>query len=198
MKKLLCVLLIFCLAGCSPAENLPETDITISGIETEKSEAAESYTEENIFRSPEELAEYFNKNPELLEYIEEEDGGTGICVPRNLPEKYELSMIRLSGSYVTYFYENGENPAETFLLEWAFKAPDAEKFLQNSLNFSSEEIAVRPGSYASPQFSAETGEQIGWKIIWTDEGFCFTAIVSGEIFESFKNGTDFVEKRIFG
>ena len=170
----------------------------LSGIETEKSEDPESYAEENVFYSAEELAEYFNKNQKLREYAAEENGGLAICVPQNLPEKYRLNMIRLSGSYVTYHYENAENPGEKFLLEWAFKVTDAKKFLQNSLNFASEEIAERPGSYVSPQFSAETGEQNGWKIFWTKEGFCFAAIVTDEIFESFKKGTDLSEKQIFG
>ena len=35
------------------------------------------------------------------------------------------------------------------------------------------------------------------KIIWLEDGFCFSAIVSEEIFENFKNGTELVKKEIY-
>ena len=160
-------------------------------------ENSNPYSEEGIFKSVKELAEYLLSNPDFCERITEENGGIKICFPNNLPEKYTFSKIRLSGSYITYYYKNVENPEEIFALEWAFRVSDAEKFLQNSLNYNYEEITERRGSYVSPNYSTETGEQNGWKIIWVKKGFCFTAIVSDEIFENFKNGTDLVKKEIY-
>ena len=92
---------------------------------------------------------------------------------------------------------NSENSAEIFKLELPFKATDAEKFLQNSLSSTYSEIEERPGSYVSSVYLSETGKQEAFKIIWLEDGFCFSAIVSEEIFENFKNGTEFVKKEIY-
>ena len=200
MKKLLCFLLVFCLAGCSMAENPKKTDINITETESESSPVSESKntaSEEGVFRSFGELAGYLSGNPELREFFTDENGRICLCVPENLPEKYKPDMIKIHGSYITFNYENAENPAEFFKLEWAFKVTDAEKFLKNSLNFTYSEIAERPGSYVSSVYSEETGEREAFKILWAEEGFCFSAIVSEEIFENFKNGTDLVKKEIY-
>ena len=150
-----------------------------------------------FFYSYGELAGYLSVNPELCEFFTDENRRISLCVPDNLPEKYKFNSIKIHGSYITYSFENSENPAEIFKLEWPFKVTDAEKFLQNSLNFTYSEIAERPGCYISSVYSEETGEQEAFKIIWVEDGFCFSAIVSEEIFESFKNGTDLVKKEIY-
>ena len=198
MKKLLCILLFFCLAGCSVTDETDKTDIDISKIESETVITSESSaSEEGVFYSYGELAGYLSVNPELCEFFTDENGRISLCVPENIPEKYKLNYIKIHGSYITYSFENSENPAEIFKLEWSFKVTDAEKFLHNSLNFNYSEIEERPGSYVSSVYSAETGEQEAFKIIWFEDGFCFSAIVSAEIFESFKNGTDLVKKEIY-
>ena len=198
MKKLLCILLVFCLAGCSVTDETDKTDINISKIESETVITSESSaSEESFFHSYGELAGYLSVNPELCEFFMDENGRISLCVPDNLPEKYKFNSIKIQGSYITYNFENSENPAEIFKLEWSFKSTDAEKFLQNSLNFTYFKIEERPGSYVSAVYSAETGEQEAFKIIWFEDGFCFSAIVSDEIFESFKNGTDLVKKEIY-
>lgn len=196
MKKLLCILLVFCLAGCSVTDETDKADINVSKIESETVITSESSaSEEGFFYSYGELAGYLSVNPELCEFFTDENGRISLCVPDNLPEKYKFNSIKIHGSYITYNFENSENPAEIFKLEWPFKVTDAEKFLQNSLNFTYSEIEERPGSYVSAVYSAETGEQEAFKIIWVEDGFCFSAIVSDEIFENFKNGTDLVKKR---
>ena len=244
MKKLLCFLMIFCLAGCSVTDIPEKTDINISKIESEtvefsknsssevmeetvsskessseslssetfSSEKSESESkaesssvvesentasEEGVFSSYGELAGYLSGNPELREFFMNENGMICLCVPENLPEKYKLNSIKIHGSYITYSFENSENPAEIFKLEWPFKVTDAEKFLQNSLNFTYSEIAERPGSYVSSVYSSETGEREAFKIIWVEDGFCFSAIVSEEILEGFKNGTNLIKKEIY-
>ncbi len=198
MKKLFCILLVFCLAGCSVTDETDKTDINISKIESETVITSESSaSEEGVFYSYGELAGYLSVNPELCEFFTDENGRISLCVPDNLPEKYKFNSIKIHGSYITYIFENSENPAEIFKLEWSFKATDAEKFLQNSLNFTYSEIEERPGSYVSAVYSAETGEQETLRILWTEDGFCFSVIVSEEIFESFKNGTDLVKKEIY-
>ena len=200
MKKLLCVLLIFCLAGCSGAENPEKTEINIEKIESESSRDSKSEntaSEEGVFCSFGELAGYLAENPELCGYFSDEGGRIRLFVPENLPEKYKLNSIKIHGSYITYHYENTENPAEFFKLEWAFKVTDAEKFLENSLNFSSSEIAEKPGSFVSAVYSAETGEREAFKIIWAEDGFCFSATAAEEILESFKNGMDFVKQEVY-
>ena len=198
MKKLLCILLIFCLAGCSGTENPAKNNIEISKIETGKSETAESLSEENIFGSFEELEEFLAGNSGFSEVVTDENGKIRLFVPQNLPEKYKLKMIKIHGSYITYFYENPENPAEIFNLEWPFMVTDAKKFLENSLNFSYSEITERPGTYVLPVYSVETGEQDAFKISWIKEESCFSATVSEEVFKNFKNGTDLIKKEIFG
>ena len=198
MKKLLCILLFFCLAGCSAIDETDKTDINVSKIESETVITSESSaSEEGFFYSYGELAGYLSVNPELCEFFTDENGRISLCVLDNLPEKYKFNSIKIHGSYITYSFENSENPAEIFKLEWPFKVTDAEKFLQNSLNFTYSEIAERPGCYISSVYSEETGEQEAFKIIWVEDGFCFSAIVSEEIFESFKNGTDLVKKEIY-
>ena len=198
MKKLLCILLIFCLAGCSVNDDTDKTDINISKIESGTAVSSESsVSEENVFYSYEELAEYLSENPELCDYFTDANGKISLCVPQNLMEKYKLNSIKIHGSYITYSFVNLENSAEIFKLEWPFKVTDTEKFLQNSLNFTYSEIEERPGSYVSSVYSTETGEQEAFKILWTEDGFCFSAIVSDEIFENFKNGTGMIEKQIF-
>lgn len=198
MKKLLCILLVFCLAGCSVTDETDKTDINVSKIESETVIPSESSaSEEGFFYSYGELAGYLSVNPELCEFFTDENGRISLCVPENLPEKYKFNSIKIHGSYITYNFENSENPAEIFKLEWSFEATDAEKFLQNSLNFTYSEIEERPGSYVSSVYSTETGEQEAFKTLWTEDGFCFSAIVSEEIFENFKNGTGMIEKQIF-
>ena len=198
MKKLLCILLVFCLAGCSVNDETDKTDINVSKIESETVITSESSaSEEGFFYSYGELAGYLSVNPELCEFFTDENGRISLCVPENIPEKYKLNSIKIYGSYITYNFENSENPAEIFKLEWPFKVTDAEKFLQNSLNFTYSEIEERPGSYVSYVYSTETGECEAFKILWTEDGFCFSAIVSEEILEGFKNGTDLVKKEIY-
>ncbi len=198
MKKLLCILLVFCLAGCSVTDETDKTDINISKIESETVITSESSaSEESFFHSYGELAGYLSVNPELCEFFKDENGRISLCVPDNLPEKYKFNSIKIHGSYITYSFENSENPAEIFKLEWPFKVTDAEKFLQNSRNFTYSEIEGRPGSYVSSVYSTETGKQETLKILWTEDGFCFSAIVSEEIFESFKNETELVKKEIY-
>ncbi len=198
MKKLLCILLVFCLAGCSVTDETDKTDINVSKIESETVITSESSaSEEGFFYSYGELAGYLSVNPELCEFFTDENGRISLCVPENITEKYKLNSIKIHGSYITYSFENSQNLEESFKLEWPFKVTDAEKFLQNSLNFTYSEIEKRPGSYVSAVYSAETGEQEAFKIIWFEDGFCFSANVSEEIFESFKNGTDLVKKEIY-
>ena len=198
MKKLLCILLVFCLAGCSVTDETDKTDINVSKIESETVITSESSaSEEGFFHSYGELAGYLSVNPELCEFFTDENGRISLCVPENIPEKYKLNSIKIHGSYITYSFENSQNPTEIFKLEWPFKVTDAEKFLQDSLNFTYSEIEERPGSYVSSVYSAETGEQEAFKILWTENGLCFSAFVSDEIFESFKNGTDLVKKEIY-
>ena len=198
MKKLLCILLVFCLAGCSVTDETDKTDINVSKIESETVITSESSaSEEGFFYSYGELAGYLSVNPELCEFFTDENGRISLCVPENIPEKYKLNSIKIHGSYITYSFENSQNPEESFKLEWPFKVTDAEKFLQDSLNFTYSEIEERSGSYVSSVYSAETGEQEAFKIIWFEDGFCFSAIVSEEILEGFKNGTDLVKKEIY-
>ena len=198
MKKILCILLILCFAGCSVTEIPENTDINISKIESETIiPSAGSISEEGAFSSYDELAGYLYGNPEFREFFTDENGMICLCVPENLPEKYTLNSIKIHGSYITYNFKNSENPAEIFKLEWPFKVTDAEKFLQNSLNFTYSEIEERPGSYVSSVYSTETGEREAFKIIWVENGLCFSAIVSEEIFENFKNGTELVKKEIY-
>ena len=198
MKKLLCILLVFCLAGCSVTDETDKADINVSKIESETVITSESSaSEEGFFYSYGELAGYLSVNPELCEFFTDENGRISLCVPENIPEKYKLNSIKIHGSYITYSFENSQNPEESFKLEWPFKVTDAEKFLQNSLNFNYSEIEERPGSYVSAVYSAETGEQEAFKIFWTENGLCFSAIVSEEIIEGFRNGTDLVKKEIY-
>ena len=131
MKKILCILLILCFAGCSVTEIPENTDINISKIESETIiPSAGSISEEGAFSSYDELAGYLYGNPEFREFFTDENGMICLCVPENLPEKYKLNSIKIHGSYITYSFENSENPAEIFKLEWPFKVTDAEKFLQ--------------------------------------------------------------------
>lgn len=160
-------------------------------------ESENTASEEGAFSSYNELAGYISEDPALCEFFTDENGIICLCVPKNLPEKYTLNSIKIHGSYITYNFVNFENSAEIFKLEWPFKVTDAEKFLQNSLNFTYSKIEERPGSYVSSVYSTETGEQEAFKILWTEDGFCFSAIVSDEIFENFKNGTGMIEKQIF-
>ena len=198
MKVLICIFLTLCITGCSVTEIPENTDINISKIESGTVVSSESsINEEGAFSSYDELAGYISEDPALCEFFTDENGMICLCVPKNLPEKYTLNSIKIHGSYITYSFKNLENPAEIFKLEWPFKVTDAEKFLQNSLNFNYSEIEERPGSYVSAVYSAETGEQEAFKIIWFEDGFCFSANVSEEIFESFKNGTDLVKKEIY-
>ena len=198
MKILICIFLTLCVAGCSVTEIPENTDINISKIESETVVSSESLiSEEGAFSSYDELAGYISEDPALCEFFTDENGMICLCVPENLPEKYTLKSIKIHGSYITYNFVNFENSAEIFKLEWPFKVTDAEKFLQNSLNFTYSEIEERPGSYVSSVYSTETGEQEAFKILWTEDRFCFSAIVSDEIFENFKNGTGMIEKQIF-
>ena len=198
MKILICIFLTLCIAGCSVTDETDKTDINVLKIESETVITSESSaSEEGFFHSYGELAGYLSANPELCEFFTDENGRISLCVPENIPEKYKLNSIKIHGSYITYNFENSENPAEIFKLEWPFKVTDDEKFLQNSLNFTYSEIEERPGSYVSSVYSTETGEKEAFKIIWVENGFCFSAIVSEEIFENFKNGTDMIEKQIF-
>ena len=198
MKILICIFLTLCITGCSVTEIPENTDINISKIESETVVSSESsINEEGAFSSYDELAGYISEDPALCEFFTNENGMICLCVPENLPEKYTLNSIKIHGSYITYNFVNFENSAEIFKLEWPFKVTDAEKFLENSLNFTYSEIEERPGSYVSSVYSMETGEQEAFKIIWVEDGFCFSAIVSDEIFENFKNGTGMIEKQIF-
>lgn len=160
-------------------------------------ESENTASEEGAFSSYDELAGYLSENPELCEFFTNENGMICLYVPENLPEKYTLNSIKIHGSYITYSFVNLENPTEIFKFEWPFKVTDAEKFLQNSLNFTYSEIEEIPGSYVSSVYSTETGEQEAFKIIWVENGLCFSAIVSEEIFENFKNGTELVKKEIY-
>ena len=197
MKVLICIFLTLCIAGCSVTEIPEKADINISKIESETVVSSESsINEEGAFSSYSELAGYISEDPALCEFFTDENGMICLYVPKNLPEKYTLNSIKIHGSYITYNLKNSDNQAEIFKLEWAFKVTDAEKFLQNSLNFTYSEIEERPGSYVSSVYSTETGEQEAFKILWTEDGFCFSAIVSDEIFENFKNGTEMVKKQI--
>ena len=198
MKVLICIFLTFCITGCSVTEIPEKTDINISEIESGTIIPSESsISEEGAFSSYDELAGYLYGNPEFREFFTDENGMICLCVPKNLPEKYTLNSIKIHESYITYSFKNSESPAEIFKLEWPFKVTDAEKFLQNSLNFTYSAIEERPGSYVSSVYSTETGEQEAFKILWTEDGFCFSAIVSEEILEGFKNGTGMIEKQIF-
>lgn len=205
MKKLLCILLILCFAGCSAQENFEKTDITISEIESGessfiKSESGTSGSEENIFRSTKELAEYFLANPELCEYIPEKDGKIEIWVPDNVPEGFGLDMIRISGSYVFYYYgkEETEDPADMFVLEWAFRTGTGEKLLENTVKmYGLTEIAEKPGYYAGAVYSVETGEQSALKIYWAEDGFCFSASVPMRYAEDYGSLPDFAKKEMF-
>ena len=195
MKVLICIFLTLCITGCSVTEIPENTDINISKIESGTVVSSESsISEEGAFSSYEELAGYLYGNPEFREFFTDENGVICLFVPGNLPYKYKLNSIKIHGSYITYNFKNSENPAEIFKLEWPFKATDAEKFLQNSLNFTYSEIEERPGSYVSSVYSTETGEQEAFKILWAEDGFCFSAIVSEEILESFRSGTELVRK----
>ena len=197
MKILFCIFLTFCIAGCSVTEIPEKTDINISKIESGTVIPSDgSISEEGAFCSYSELAGYISEDPALCEFFTDENGMICFCVPKNLPEKYTLNSIKIHGSYITYSFKNSDNQAEIFMLEWPFKVIDSEKFLQNSLNFAYSEIEERPGSYVSSVYSMETGEQEAFKIIWVEDGFCFSAIVSEEIIEGFKNGTELVEKEI--
>ena len=198
MKILLCIFLTLYITGCSVTEIPEKTDINISKIESGTVILSDgSISEEGAFCSYDELAGYISGKPELYEFFMDENGRICLCVPENLPEKYTLSSIKIHGSYITYCFVNSENPAEIFKLEWPFKATDAEKFLQNSLSSTYSEIEERPGSYVSSVYLSETEKQEAFKIIWLEDGFCFSAIVSEEIFENFKNGTEFVKKEIY-
>lgn len=206
MKKLICLVLVFAimLTACSKPEekmaDFSESILIEEGLASDSFSEAEDFlpcSEEGVFCSNEALVKHLLENLELCEYLKTENEEVFICVPKNLPEKYKLNMIRISGSYITYYYENPENTAEFFNLEWPFKVTDAEKSLQNSLNFTYSEIAERPGSYVSSVYSIENGEQEAFKILWTEEGFCFSAIVSEEIFNSFKSGTDLVKRESY-
>ena len=198
MKILICIFLTLCITGCSVTEIPENTDINISKIESETVVSSESsINEEGAFSSYDELAGYISEDPALCEFFTNENGMICLCVPENLPEKYTLNSIKIHGSYITYNFVNFENSAEIFKLEWPFKVTDAEKFLENSLNFTYSEIEERPGSYVSSVYSMETGEQEAFKIIWVEDGFCFSAIVSEEIIEGFRNGTDLVKKEIY-
>ena len=74
--------------------------------------------------------------------------------------------------------------------------PVVEKPQKDEVSENSE-IEERPGSYVSSVYSTETGDKEAFKIIWVENGLCFSAIVSEEIFENFKNGTGMIEKQIF-
>ena len=74
--------------------------------------------------------------------------------------------------------------------------PVVEKPQKDEVSENSE-IEERPGSYVSSVYSTETGEQEAFKILWAEDGFCFSAIVSEEIFENFKNGTELMKKEIY-
>lgn len=198
MKILICIFLTLCITGCSVTEIPENTDINISKIESETIIPSDgSISEEGAFSSYDELAGYISEDPALCEFFTDENGMICLCVPKNLPEKYTLNSIKIHGSYITYNFKNSDNQVEIFKLEWPFKVTDAKKFLQNSLNFTYSEIEERPGSYVSSVYSTETGEQEAFKILWTEDGLCFSAIVSEEIFENFKNGTGMIEKQIF-
>ena len=150
MKILICIFLTLCITGCSVTEIPENTDINISKIESETVVSSESsINEEGAFSSYDELAGYISEDPALCEFFTNENGMICLCVPENLPEKYTLNSIKIHGSYITYNFVNFENSAEIFKLEWPFKVTDAEKFLENSLNFTYSEIEERPGSYVS-------------------------------------------------
>ncbi|MBR5310258.1 MAG: hypothetical protein IKU42_03950, partial [Oscillospiraceae bacterium] len=103
MKKLLCILLVFCLAGCSVTDETDKTDINVSKIELEIVIPSESSaSEEGFFHSYGELAGYLSVNPELCEFFADETGRISLCVPNNLPEKYKFNSIKIHGSYITY------------------------------------------------------------------------------------------------
>ena len=73
MKKLLCILLFFCLAGCSAIDETDKTDINVSKIESETVITSESSaSEEGFFYSYGELAGYLSVNPELCEFFTDE------------------------------------------------------------------------------------------------------------------------------
>lgn len=196
MKTLILILMIVCLAGCN-AEIPPEKETHISEISSEENSSSEeisSVLEENIFASEEELAVFFAENPALCGNIADENGGICLWIPANLPEKYSAFSARLSGSYVTYTVKNPDDPEDFFSLEWAFMATDGKKLLENSLNFSTEEISERAGYYYSAAFSYETGSEIGKKVLWTEENTFLSAVMNEELFEKLKNGMDFAEK----
>ena len=273
MKNVLIIIFIllcvFLMVGCQ-SDNFEEKDIIISNYEnTSDNSSSENskneticYSEEHIFTSLEEMADYLGNSAETKNYVLSSTKQVEIYSPKSIPSGYDLEYIRLNGSYITYHYktedyinsseakaiERNQNSTNkntpsisqateqntlqkeldelgqeefikkyglssadieeiqdistTIKMEWAFKASDGKKLLENSKNmFSLIEMEAFPGYFYYPVIYPGTSNIIAYRIFWEENNICFAANVPITIINNMaRNTNDFkleFQKEVF-
>lgn len=262
MKNVLIIIFIllcvFLTVGCQ-SDNIEEKDIVISNYDNPSSYSSSGnpenetvcYSEEHIFASLEEMADYLGNSTERENYVLSSTKQVEIYSPKSIPNGYDLKYIRLNGSYITYHYKtedyidsreeksvdgnqnstNKKTPSishateqntlqkeldelgqdefikkyglssadieeiqdisTTIKMEWAFKANDGKKLLENSKNmFSLIEMEALPGYFYYPVIYPGTSDIIAYRIFWEENNICFAANVPITVINNMTRNTN--------